>query len=513
VSGRRRYLPLLALALACAAETPALGQVAGGGPVDATPALTSGQLSGEHWAVQAMWRAEEMGLVQGMLPAQRLVPLTAVEAALRQAAGTAQGRPVAQRRLAEAWYRRFTEEFPGIQRAAAGGAASPVALGVATVAGGYLRHVGRAAPGLGEVGPDRTGALPRGDIDGAAGSAGVALSFGSHLALQAASSADSRGVALPVAELVGGWGGWQASLGRQAVGYGWARQGGVVLSGTVPADRIEVATRRPLHPPGILRPLGRIAFQSFLGRLPSERHPGRPYFWGARGAFQPHSRVTIAIQRAGMFGGNPALPVTARRVLTMLGGGLGGHGFDNQIVSVDGRVRLPTEAVLPLTASVEWGAEDAAGAFKHEPGFVLGLHAPALPGAPQLSLGVEYASISESCCGNPPWYRHGGFPGSWAQGDVPFGLPLGGSGSELLVDSHADLFDARLRLEGRAFRRVRRSENLYVPGREGRSVGLALDGAWRLGPGAEIYLSGAREDGQGWAEDALDVGGRLFTGH
>ena len=45
---------------------------------------------------------------------------------------------------------------------------------------------------------------------------------------------------------------------------------------------------------------------------------------------------------------------------------------------------------------------------------------------------MEYAHFAHSCCGNPPWYRHKQFPGSWALRDVPLGHSLGGEGTEWL---------------------------------------------------------------------------------
>jgi hypothetical protein len=513
MTGRRLRRVLAGLLAAGASASGAFAQQPTGSATNANPRLTSGYLAGEHWAVQAMWRAEEMGLVKGLLPAQRLVPLTTVEAALREAAAAARGQRAGWGPVVQAWYDRFTQEFPGIQEANSSPRDGPVRLALASASAGYLRHTGRAAPGMGQFLPDRTGALPLPALRGIAGSATASLSLGSHLAFEAATAIDVRRGVLPVAEAVGAWGPWQVAAGRQAVGYAWAGQGGLVLSGTAPLDRVEISTRRPLVLPSLLHPLGRASVHGFLGRMPEARHPGRPYFWGARLAVQPQARISVAIQRAGLFGGNPELPITAGRIARMLVGGVGSAGFEDQIVSVDARYRLPTDRFLPLTASVEWGAEDGAGALVDEPGLVYGLHAPALPAAPWLSLGLEYARIAGHCCGNPPWYRHFAFPGSWAQGDRPLGLPLGGAGWERRVDAHADLRDSSLRLDAHAFERVRFPENLFVPGREGRSTGFGLEGSWRLAPGSEAYFSGARENGEGWRETALDLGGRVFIGY
>jgi hypothetical protein len=287
-----------------------------------------------------------------------------------------------------------------------------------------------------------------------------------------------------------------------------------VLSGAVPLDRIEVTTRRPIRLPSVLSKLGPVAFHTFLSRLSEERHPGDPYFWGARGVLQPHPRLELAVQRASMFGGSGTdTPITVGNVLRMLGGGLGGLGFENQVVSASGRFRLPSEPILPLTVYLEWGAEDAAGAWWDVPGYVVGIETPAVPGLPELSGGVEYASLAASCCGNPPWYRHHAFEGSWASRDAPLGHPLGGNGSELLGHASLDLLDSRLRLDGRVFHRRRLDDNLFVAGRAGGSNGWAVDAAWRIVPHSELFLAAAREDADGWSENMVRAGGRLFLGN
>jgi hypothetical protein len=170
---------------------------------------------------------------------------------------------------------------------------------------------------------------------------------------------------------------------------------------------------------------------------------------------------------------------------------------------MSGRFRLPTESVLPLVLYADVGSEDAAGAFRKVPGLLAGLESAALPGAPWLSLGVEGSVFAHSCCGNPPWYRHYAFPGAWALEDRPLGHRLGGQGSEVLVHGRADLLDSRLRIGGEAFRRRRSGENLYVPGREGGSLGAGGEVTWRFSPIAELSAGGNLEDGGDWTQGSL----------
>jgi hypothetical protein len=72
-----------------------------------------------------------------------------------------------------------------------------------------------------------------------------------------------------------------------------------------------------------------------------------------------------------------------------------------------------------------------------------------------------------------------------------------------------DVDHARSVVEGRAFQRVRRGENVYVPGREGRSWGMEVTGRWRIGSRPEIFGALSVEKGEGWREHQLNAGGRL----
>jgi hypothetical protein len=182
---------------------------------------------------------------------------------------------------------------------------------------------------------------------------------------------------------------------------------------------------------------------------------------------------------------------------------------------VDGRLRLPTEDFLPLTLYLEWGAEDAAGAWWDVPGRVFGVSVPALPGLPEVEAGAEYARFSGFCCGNPPWYFHGEFLGNWVAEDVPLGHPLGGEGWEALAYLNADALDARLRLEARGFLRERsdaglftlqQAGNLFAPARTGRSWGGSLDAAWRVTPSLEARVRLFRDAGDGWSEHRVGAG-------
>lgn len=469
--------------------------------------LASPPLPADHWAVQAAARAEALGLAARYQPAQGSVPRMAVAAALREAAERAPMENPALAALTRAWYERFVEEFPEARDPSW----APRLLG-SSAGAGFRGRSGFAAAGRGlDVDVRRTGATLRPDLREGFASASLAARLLPGVQLFAVPEARTDGVRLVRADLIAGWGPVELSLGRGQVAYGSAVGGGVVFSGMGILDRVELQTTRPLALPSVLRYLGPATFQTFATRLREPRHPGDPYLWGARGTVRPHPRITVGIQRGSMFGGDSAdAPTTVGNLLRMLYGGIGGYGFENQVVSVDFRVRAPTEEVVPVTLYLEWGADDASGAWHREPAIITGFAVPAVPGLPQLALGFEGTFFPHRSFKNPPWYRHGTFYGDWASGDLPLGHPMGGEGSQFLVFARSELADARVRLDGRLFTRHRGQDGLYVPGRKGRSSGVDLRGAWRVAPRSELQLSAYHEAGSGWTEQHLVAGASVL---
>lgn len=462
-----------------------------------------------HWAVAAVRRAEALGLLDDALPARRELPRALVGRALRQAWRRGAEQAPAHAALMAGWYARFAEEFREAEAERRGELPSVQPLGAAAFAG-YEYADGRVAPGLGERGEERTGALPLPDVSGARVGAALGVRVGGVVAVEVEPAWSADGVELARADLLAGWGPVYVAAGRQAIGYGPGIGGGVVLGGAARVDRLEVGTNRTVRLPRGLRWLGPASFHSFMARTNEGRHPGEPYLWGASGTLRPHPRLTLAVHRAALFGGERASPITLRRLLSMLIGEVRGSVFEDQVVAAEGRLRLPTEALLPLTLYLEWGSEDAAGAWFDVPGRVVGAYVPSLPGAPAAALGVEYSRFRPSCCGNPPWYRHSLFPGSWALDEVPLGHALGGHGSELLLYGEVAPLAARLRLAGRAFRRERERENLFAPERVGISHGGRVEAWWRVGARQELTVEFFREAGDGWSEARAGAGLRLF---
>jgi hypothetical protein len=488
-----RAAALVLAAALLASGAPLAGQTA------APRTSPSPRVPDDHWALDAARRGAELGWILGYAPERGAPPVCVLVAAFQEASDRAVGER--ERGMAEGWAARLAAEHP---RMACDSGAPRVTRLAAGIVGRADR--GAAAPGIGDHPPFRTGLITRDDrATGAATLAGAARVGPFSLALQ-----PTLGTAAP--EVIGDaelfFGPVAAAVGRQPVRYGAARGGSVVLSGGVPLQRIQVETPRPVELPGPGRWLGSLTVHTFLSRLDEERHqPHRPWFWGGSGTLRPHPRFSVSIHRAALFA-----PTTSPHRLTpgnllRMTVGMLTDDFEDQVVSVEGRLRLPTEPLIPLTAYLEWGAEDAAGAWWAVPGQVLGLSVPALPGLPELSLGVEVARFGGSCCGNPKWYRHVGFPGSWAARGEPLAHPLGGEGGELLAYGRYESARLGAHVAARAFLRGRGDDNLFVPGREGGSQGGALELGWSGARTGELGLAAAVEAGSGWSETRL----RAFT--
>jgi hypothetical protein len=492
---KRTFRWALLLLAALASELP--GQES----ADSEAMLVSVPLRADHWAVVAARRAHALGLADDYLPAQRAVPLAEVRRVLQEATHRAWSeRPEWAELLAE-WEHRFEREFPRISMAPEAVSNPGVQHAAIGVASGWRNGVARAGQGLFppyeiEVLADRAEIGVQGTVIGS-----VFRRMHVLLAPEITSAGGLRGewdVTLAGRAVA-------LSAGRQPVLYGGGERA-VVLGSPEPWHRVQLETVHPLALPGPLRHLGLTAFHTSLGRIGSDRHPGDPFFWTASASIRPHRRFTLAAHRAAIFGGASVETPFTLWNFVRLAGGLHTADFENQVVSLEARFRLPTEPLLPLSAYVDWGFDDSAGAIRDVPGYVAGIFAPALPGMPRMSFGVERASFAHSCCGNPPWYRHAAFPGGWAHRDLPLGHPLGGEGTESLAWMRSDGRRLPVSLEWRGWKRHRGPENLYTPIRQGKSWGTAGGLRWWGWNRTDAHLTLSREAGSEWSETQLQAG-------
>lgn len=462
----------------------------------------SSMLPPEHWAVDALRRADALGLLPDYLPAQRAVRVSVAGDALRQAARrAAEGAPV-QAELARAWELRFQREFPHLaaDSAAVSGSIMHVHQAAVGLATGW--RAGALAAGTGVFPPNVPKRLENGA--GIAMHGALSVSAGRHLNLLVAPEAGTDGGLGGRWDATVGWPLVAVSAGFQPVWYG-AGERAVVLRPAEGWHRVQAETVRPVVLRGPFRLLGPISLHTSVGTPDSERHPGDPLLWTASLRGRPHPRFTASVNRAALFGGDSvAQPTNLGNVARLLGGWQTG-GFENQVVSLELGWRPPTERWLPLFGYIEWGFDDAAGAIGDVPGIVAGVMMPAVPGAPTVAAGIEAASFAHSCCNNPPWYRHAGHPGGWAVDDLPLGHPLGGDGTELHTWLRADLVRIPVAWEAGAWLRRRGAENLFAPTWVGRSVGASAEATWHFSGAADGQVQLEHEFGDGWNQTRLQA--------
>ncbi|HSJ24056.1 MAG TPA: capsule assembly Wzi family protein [Longimicrobiales bacterium] len=312
-------------------------------------------------------------------------------------------------------------------------------------------------------------------------------------------------------------------VGRRRLHYAIGRGGGTVVGGarnetpdvahrtTYTFQGIGAHVRDPFHFPGFLRFLGADRVEVAVGRMARVGRVDRPWVAFGRLMGSPFTeRLTLGINRGAIFGGD-GIPITPGRLAGLIIGLHGGEGgeFENQVFSTLVAFRPPLGVGVPLEFYVEWGMDDTAGAVRDVPAIVAGLDLAAVPGLPTMALAVERTSYAESCCGNPIWYRHIFYRGSWADEGRLFAHPLGGHGTEWLAHVRVDRPDDGLMFRVDGFRRDRGHENLFAPDRTGRSLGGSVAAELQVAGGTRMRLDGAWERGKEWD----DVRAAIFLLH
>lgn len=528
----RRLLPGLLLALAVSSPSPVWAQQAEAGPGSTGPRPATPLVGQGHWSLDAARRLEGMGLADpGFDPGTATHTLGELQALFEEAVERAE-RPGLEglQDLAEGYRDRFREEFPGLAGETGSGAptdapgdsdrAGPgTAAGAGSDAGraeagpgvvrwiggsvgaGYRRTTGRVLAGEGHRNDAAwTGARPRPDLSRGTGEARLAAGLGTRAAAGVTAAVDD-GLGLREGHLVAGLGPVTFWAGRRAFRFGATDRGGLVYAEGPPGDPVFLdgggISTESFRLPWIFRHLGPVRAEYSVTVVDANGAYEHPWMVSARGRLAPHPRLSFGVNRGAMYGGEGNVPLswhkTLVRALFGVRPGLA-HGYDNQVVSADVRFRPPLGG-LPLVLYGEWGAEDSSGGYKDAPAMLGGIEVTAVPGVPELSLGVDATKFSESCCGNPIWYRHWSFSEGWSEEGRLLGDPLGGHGTEVRMFGRVALLDARLRVGGEVFTREREVENAFAPERAGRSRGGALDADLRIRQRLELSASGHLESG------------------
>lgn len=456
-------------------------------------------LPAQHWAHDALHELELRGAVttRHIDPGSRSTTLLTALAAFEHASADTTAAEAVRRRAAD---------YAALLRAEFGEAGDAPRRYAVRAGGEYRHHDGRVSAGDGYEEWDYTGARPRSDIS--AGGAVLALDARSGAFAFTAEGVAGNKSRLHELQAVVRFRDLQLWAGRRAFRYGPAEDG-LVLNSDVSFNGAGLGLTQPVRVPSFFRGHGRLNIEGFVARMDSVGRVDNPYFLGARLAYMPHPRFTVGISRGAIFGGDNNSPVTVTNLLRMMIGLYSGNAsdFENQIISFDMRYRIPS---VPLLLYYEWGMDDGSGAWLLVPGITAGAVLTLDAGDSPVDVGFERTSFDPSCCGNPIWYRHNRFRGSWADDGVPIAHPLGGEGSEHAVFTRTAAAGGALRLDARGFVRRRGAENLFSPGRDGRSTGGEVGVAWRATRSFEVVANARTEHGaDGWSETMIRTGARL----
>lgn len=439
-----------------------------------------------HWAYDVLRRLDSAGLIPtGADLARQAVPQEEIAALLAAADSTA----------GTAYLARFRTEFKPPQ---------PKRLTALerSLQTGYRWTKDLYAPGVGYDTANWTGARELDDETDYLYGFRVSAAYAPYVAIGADLIAD-----LGEAQLVATAGYFGAWVGRRPIGYGTGSGGGLVLNAHE-LDGGGVFMPRPLRLPL----LGPVRFEMHLSQIDNvlnfnnSEHSIEPWFWTARGSFEPFGIVRIGINRGMMFGGEGNTPVTFERVLKNIVGIYtddGESNFANQVISIDFRARVPG---VPVTAYLDWGSEDAAGGWWDVPAILGGLEFTHVDSTFDVAVGAEHVQFSRSCCGNSLWYRNAWFRGSWADDDEVLGHPLGGHGREWRVFASGSASSGRFNTHLALYTRRRRPENVYDPVWTGRSTGFEARTDLGITPALRLILDGELESGaDDWTASRLSV--------
>jgi hypothetical protein len=463
----------------------------------------------DHWAYGALSRLDGLGLLEGFDPVSRAVR---VLDALRHFEAAVAGAEPPLVSLTRGYRDRLAAETGASGRGTGPSETEEALWSSAVFATGrahlaYGAQGGRVEPGVGGYWPaDWSGprpvpvaSEPRARVGGGVGVGPVA----GHATVRVAGWTATLEEAYGLIDM-GPAGLW---LGRRPWGYRGGFGGGLVL------DSVRVDGGGLIVRAMDIGLLGDVAIETTVSRVSDNGWIGRPWLWSLRAAIEPHRRFGLGITRAAMFGGDRNVPVTLDKALKVFLGkhAAPGSGFENQIAAIDVWFRPPVP--VPTVLRLEWGFEDSGGAITEQPGIVAGLEVPAVPGLPEVAVGIEYARVSGESLGHWFWYRHWWFHGGWTDDGNDLGHPLGGHGQELRLQGRADLVRPAVQLRGELFGRDRGEYNIFAPDREGRSLGMLMELDWRFMRHLELTGGVSWEESEaGWRERSGRIGIRWTGG-
>jgi hypothetical protein len=200
-------------------------------------------------------------------------------------------------------------------------------------------------------------------------------------------------------------GSWELEYGVDSMWWGPGKHGALLMTNNAPPFEglLKVATHEPVILPVIECPMWVTVFSTILDE--ARLYP-EPIFAGMRIELRPFPQLTVGLSRTALFGGKGRDTVDLEAIWDVFWASeenaTGGPG--NQLAGIDLAYRFRAGS-MPLEIYLEAAGEDESLGLPYKLAFVAGLHVPMLPGLPDVSLRLEWATTAFD--GEGVWYVHG----------------------------------------------------------------------------------------------------------
>jgi membrane-associated phospholipid phosphatase len=272
-------------------------------------------------------------------------------------------------------------------------AAGPVAI--------YVRAEYQHAPGSPALSPTVINFISQADGGTAIGDPAIPVSK-----IPAGPFADTNRLELLDAYVTVNMSNWQLVLGKQSVIWGPSTDSMMWNNNIDPVNMVRLVNPEPFYLPGLLKYLGPIKIDQFVGRLDGHPYVPRPFVYGQKINFKPFSFLELGFGRRSLLGGvGGADPITAHNFLSsFLGINTGGApGTNNGSVAGDSDTEMDWTFYVPGVRNyvVLYGeayAEDDILPIQNPARnpWHPGIYITRIPGLPKLDLHVEGVSTEQN---------------------------------------------------------------------------------------------------------------------
>ena len=201
--------------------------------------------------------------------------------------------------------------------------------------------------------------------------------------------------------------GWQLSFGRQSLSWGPGPGGSFLWSDNIEPIPMLRLTQSETVLPGLLKVLGHVRVESFIGRLEGHSYIPHPYIYGSKINFKPFPSLELGFGRSVTIGGKGGTPFTTKNFFLSFFGQI-----SSQLNSVpgDSHSSFDWTFYVPKLRNylVFYGdlyADDDFVPFQNPPKnpFRPGIYLTRFPGLPKLDFHLEAASTESNSANLNYW--------------------------------------------------------------------------------------------------------------